>query len=968
MFTTTGSYAEGFEPKDGDIALARDEGETPGDYSYYFIINEESEIFSGVYLYDCYDFITNESGYAFHISKAQASIKIGEETIAVEDGKSLEIEYVYKNGAHTLTPALLLGGKDINGNDIATLRVDYLGLEQGIVENGTINVTAVGTYNFYIGIMASDLEMFNGCFITTYANLTIKVVPYSLGTLNPVDFGLTLQKIYGEEDPSFHFEITSELGDKLKGELVREEGENAGTYLMTPGKVTNEDGSECDDYTFSVLNCYFEIAKRDITIAPSEKLVNATKVYGDAELPIYEEIVAPVTNEALVATFTREAGENVGSYDITNVEINSTNYVVALDAESSKDVFTITKKKATVTANGITKTFNAEKVENSSLSYKVEGVLEGEELNGSLYIEGGEPTVVGTYKVAQEGFVYSGEGTDLNPNYDVAYVSAYVVITQAEVIVLPNSETYEYGDVIAPFTYTIKGTVYDGYPVVVVFNPLTDTGRGVHNITVNRAEMTALNPNYLISVANATVTITVRRITITSSASVTQVYGDEITEIPYEITSGSLLGEDKLSGALAPNDYVVGIHGVNQGTLSNSNYEITFELDGASYEITKRTVEVTAIATGSVYGDELATLEYTEVGLVNGDTLSGELYVNVLNMVGDYDIEVGTLAHPYYNVTFTKATYTVTAREITLTIRDAESQYGEELSELSYYLSKGSILEGDELNVVLTKNGGTQMGQYEITGSYNNDNYSVTFVNGTYTIHKYQATITVETKYISFIEDGDARSIVASCDSGAEITFIVKGEEVTNYFREAGKYVVELSAEETDNYYAPEKVTVYVTINRPVLSAEANGIDVTLTTENGFDPNLTVEMEKLPVDYMDMVAELTSKQKIVRAFTLTSIDESGIMEEVSGKTTVRIKVPTALAEQSEVQVMVRENGTYNIINVDNVDGYVTLEVEALSSFAFIMEETTNYLLLILVGVGALIILGSVMVFLFRKRA
>jgi hypothetical protein len=217
-------------------------------------------------------------------------------------------------------------------------------------------------------------------------------------------------------------------------------------------------------------------------------------------------------------------------------------------------------------------------------------------------------------------------------------------------------------------------------------------------------------------------------------------------------------------------------------------------------------------------------------------------------------------------------------------------------------------------------------------------------------------------------KDGDARSIVASCDSGAEITFIVKGEEVTNYFREAGKYVVELSAEETDNYYAPEKVTVYVTINRPALSIEANGIDVTLTTENGFDPNLTVEMEKLPVDYMDMLAELTSKQKIVRAFTLTSIDESGVMEEVIGKTTIRIKVPTALAEQSEVQVMVRENGTYNIINVDNVDGYVTLEVEALSSFAFIMEENTNYLLLILVGVGALIILGSVMVFLFRKRA
>ena len=91
------------------------------------------------------------------------------------------------------------------------------------------------------------------------------------------------------------------------------------------------------------------------------------------------------------------------------------------------------------------------------------------------------------------------------------------------------------------------------------------------------------------------------------------------------------------------------------------------------------------------------------------------------------------------------------------------------------------------------------------------------------------------------------------------------------------------------------------------------------------------------------------------------------LEEVSGKATIRVKVPTALAEQSEIQIMLRENGNYNIINVENVDGYVTLEVEALSSFAFIMEETTNYLVLALIGVGALIMLASLMVFLFRKR-
>ena len=139
-------------------------------------------------------------------------------------------------------------------------------------------------------------------------------------------------------------------------------------------------------------------------------------------------------------------------------------------------------------------------------------------------------------------------------------------------------------------------------------------------------------------------------------------------------------------------------------------------------------------------------------------------------------------------------------------------------------------------------------------------------------------------------------------------------------------------------------------------------------TENGFDPSLSIEMNRLPQDFEDIQAELKSNQKIVRAFTLTTTSDQASTEVVPGKTTVTIKVPNALKDEEAVQVMVQEDGVYNLVEVDVIDGYVTLEVDSLSSFAFIQEESNNYLLLIIIGVAALIVLGSVMVFLFRKRA
>ena len=994
-YNITGSFVDGYTPIDENgefdrelvfsLSVVFDEGKTaltaqPKTYKYAFNIETEYPFVDGTKLSECYTIVTESDAASFTIMRAAPVITIDGAIADPTDisGRSYTLDLQY-NGNNQLVSTTLGAGKfDAEGNETGSL--EFRDMDENLITE--LLFKDAGNYQVEIIPIVDGTKFID---VNNSLYLTINIKKYALAEVDPTDenYGLALEKIYGEADGNLEFQINGIGTDgKLSASLKREEGEAVGSYDITEIIFVNS------NYEVSFKACSYEIKAKALEITPNN-IENSTKIYGEADGELYEDIDG-VNDETLRVIYSRSAGENVGKYDVAFSKViklttdefgaivpvkdefgnyvENANYSVTLADGTGTEKYEITKRKATVTAVSVQKVFDSIAVDLDSLSYNTENVVSGETLVGSITILTGAPVEAGTYAIVLEGFNEAPE----NSNYDITLVNATCVISPAPISIKAVSVTYEYGDTIADFDYEVSGTVYAGYPLEGKL--ALGANNQIVSGTLNNNE--GRNPNYKITYLSGGVcTITPRHITITVTASVEQVYGDELTTIPYAVTSANGLadGDEALLGSLAPSGKDVNLDGytIEMGTLQelNPNYLITLETADHKYIITPRPISVTVEPKTIVYGDEPIALEYTAEGLIGEETLNGELYCDLGTDAKSYPITQGTLNHPNYEITtFNGADYTITPRAIVVTIKDAESDFGQEIAELEWYISKGRLIGQDDLGIVLTKAEGTTMGTYEITGSFNNDNYTVEFVNGTYTIHKYQAVITVANQFITFIEDGDARSIQAECSSGAEIIFTVKGEEVSNYFREAGKYTVELTAPETDNYYAPEEVIVYITINRPVLKTEANGIDVTLTNENGFDPNLSIEMEKLPTDYMDMIAELTSKQKIVRAFTLTSINEDTLIEEVEGKTTVTIKVPTMLSEQETVQVLVREDGEYDIIEVEVLDGYVTLEVDSLSSFAFITEENTNYLLLILIGVASLIMLGSVMVFLFRKRA
>jgi len=127
--------------------------------------------------------------------------------------------------------------------------------------------------------------------------------------------------------------------------------------------------------------------------------------------------------------------------------------------------------------------------------------------------------------------------------------------------------------------------------------------------------------NYSIPASvTGTANITALPISVTADAGKTKVYGDTDPVFTYTITSGSLIGSDSLSGSLSRvTGENVGTYAINQGTLTNSNYDITFI--SHDFNITPKPITVTAITNTKVYdGNATATAIPTNSSLVSGDT------------------------------------------------------------------------------------------------------------------------------------------------------------------------------------------------------------------------------------------------------------------------------------------------------------------------------------------------------------
>ena len=270
----------------------------------------------------------------------------------------------------------------------------------------------------------------------------------------------------------------------------------------------------------------------------------------------------------------------------------------------------------------------------------------------------------------------------------------------------------------------------------------------------NAAAYDALNPG-----GNFAAFRIVPVLTVTAN-DLTRFYGSVDPALSASVT-GFLPGDGvaNLSGVpllttLANSTSNVGLFAINaaQGSLlSEQGYQFTF--NPGQLTIAPRPITVTANNLGRVYGNANPALTFTvgDLGLVNGDQLTGALATtaDVTTPVGNIAITQGTLAaSSNYALTFVDGQLTITPRGLTITANNVSRIYGEANPALTFTLGGAGLVNGDQLTGALATTAGatTGVGNVAITqGTLGaSSNYSIAFVGGQLTITPRPITITAD--------------------------------------------------------------------------------------------------------------------------------------------------------------------------------------------------------------------------------
>ncbi len=272
-------------------------------------------------------------------------------------------------------------------------------------------------------------------------------------------------------------------------------------------------------------------------------------------------------------------------------------------------------------------------------------------------------------------------------------------------------------------------------------------------------------------------TITPKAITVSADAA-SKTYGDADPTLGW--TATGLIGSDTLGGSLArAAGENAGGYAINQGTLANANYSISFT--GNTLTITPKAITVSADAASKTYGDADPTLGWTATGLVGSDTLGGSLARAAGENAGGYAINQGTLANANYSISFTGNTLTITPAALTVTAGNASKTYdgqawsgGNGVSYSGFVNGENESVLGGTLSYGGSSQGAVNAGSYGISASgLASGNYVISYVDGALTVNK--AALTVTASDASKRYDGQAWS----GGNGVSYSGFVNGEDAS---------------------------------------------------------------------------------------------------------------------------------------------------------------------------------------------
>ena len=260
------------------------------------------------------------------------------------------------------------------------------------------------------------------------------------------------------------------------------------------------------------------------------------------------------------------------------------------------------------------------------------------------------------------------------------------------------------------------------------------------------------------------VTVTIKKAPVTVTIDdQTRVYGDEDPELTATVT-GMADGEELEYTLSREEGNDVREYTISANYTATNNYNVTVE--NGKFTITRANVVVSVNAVSKNYGDKDPEFRADVTGLKSGDNESVIAY-NISRIkgenIGEYQI-IARGAEPQgnYNVTYIPANLTINPAPVEVKADDLSKLYGAPDPELTWKAT--GLKNGDTediLTVHIAREQGNAAGEYPIvcTGETEQGNYSITFVDGKFTIMPADVTI-IEPAANELTFDGEAHDLV----------------------------------------------------------------------------------------------------------------------------------------------------------------------------------------------------------------
>ena len=601
-------------------------------------------------------------------------------------------------------------------------------------------------------------------------NFTVKKAPLTV-TVN----GKTIT--YGDNLPEFTLsysgfvngETVSVLGGKAICTHEYEQFSNVGTYTVTASGLTSE------NYEITYKQGTLTVTPYGLKLSWSPLTFVYDKNSHVPTAAIINRLPSGAADYGLNVSVTTGEAINAGSYTAKASVPDDGNYYISSGETTN---FTVTAKKATATVIlSETEIVFGSEAPTATINYS--GVLDGDTLGTPEFNYGGykKGSDVGTYTVTVKGLA--------NGNYDIKTTPASFTVKPYGLNVTWSDLTFTYDKTAHKPTATVSNPIDGLTAPVIAVTTYSETGVAAEAINAGSytAKASVADTNYYIaSGETASFTINKKSVTIIVGKSVT--YGDTATFSENDLTITGLIGNDTLGGnPTFASEYTAGSPVTEEGyaitvtfseTALNPNYSLDSLVITGTLTVNKKALTIKVKDCSVNYGgDPDFELEYT--GFVNGETsavLSGKPvfgcdYEKGTSPAGKtYTVTVSGLYSKNYKITYLSGTLTVNKKSVTITIEDKKITYGDEAPTSYSYTIKDTLTGGnistDEFTAINSKiefacpyQKGYPAGDYKITATYNNDNYTLNVTPGTLTVKQKELTLVANDNTIIY---GDAPS------------------------------------------------------------------------------------------------------------------------------------------------------------------------------------------------------------------